>query len=202
MLLPAIAEAAFWWSRSISCANWTSGAASARLFIAWGSTSSRRSCHVYPYRTAFDSLNLAARGREIGGVSSTPRARRSTWSSVSPWVSAARARPQGHLADARLIRASIVTKLQFPGPPRGLVDVLAARLRTVAYIFVLRHIQITGSGSSSWAMPESWPPRFHRHLRPPAHRAAVRRNRTTESTRAGSPNRHPPSVGVFMVYGL
>jgi hypothetical protein len=151
MLLPAIAEAAFCVVAFDQLRNWAQWRRQRRvLFIAWALYFvAPFLVYVYPFRTAFDSINLARAAAEIGGVKLD--ATRQTVHMVVGLAFGVQALlalgPKVISLMPGLIRASIVSKLQFPGTtaPGWLMMLAAPFYALFAYIIVLLPYQITGS---------------------------------------------------------
>ena len=139
-------------SRSISCSNWAQWKRQRRvLFIAWALYFvAPFLVYVYPFRTAFDDVDLAARRGRRSAASSSARSRATIHMVVGLafGVQALLALgPKVISLMPGLIRASIVTKLQFPGTtaPGWLMMLAAPFYALFAYIIVLLPYQITGS---------------------------------------------------------
>src|SRR4029077_13006173 len=105
--------------------------------------------YVYPYRTAFDSINLARAAAEIGGVklAAQPQTIHMVVGLAFGVQALLALGPKVISLMPGLIRASIVTKLQFPGTtaPGWLMMLAAPFYALFAYIIVLLPYQITGS---------------------------------------------------------
>lgn len=151
MLLPAVAELAFCVVAFEQLRNWAQWRRQRRvLFVAWALYFvAPFLVYVYPFRSAFDSLALARAAAEIGGVKLD--ATRATIHMVVGLAFGVQALlalgPKVISLMPGLIRASIVTKLQFPGTSApGWLMLLAAPIYALfAYIIVLLPYQITGS---------------------------------------------------------
>ncbi|HEU4732791.1 MAG TPA: hypothetical protein VFT22_33075 [Kofleriaceae bacterium] len=151
MLLPPIAEAAFCVVAFDQLRRWAEWRRQRRvLFVAWALYFvAPFLVYLYPFRSAFDSIYLAQAAAEIGGVKLN--ASRSTIHTVVGLAFGVQALlalgPKVISLMPGLIRASIVTKLQFPGTTApGWLMMLAAPLYALfAYIIVLLPYQITGS---------------------------------------------------------
>jgi hypothetical protein len=120
------------------------------LFIAWAVYFvAPFLVYAYPFRSAFDSMSLARAAAEIGGVQLN--ATRATIHMVVGLAFGVQALlalgPKVISLMPGLIRASIVTKLQFPGTtaPGWLMMLAAPFYALFAYIIVLLPYQITGS---------------------------------------------------------
>jgi hypothetical protein len=152
VLLPAIAEAAFCVIAFEQLRNWAQWRRQRRvLAIAWAVYFvAPFLVYVYPFRAAFDSYSLAKTAAAIGGVPLVVQNRE-----VMQLVVGLAFGVQALLALGPkvislmpgLIRASIVTKLQFPGTtaPGWLMMAAAPFYALFAYIIVLLPYQITGS---------------------------------------------------------
>jgi len=151
MLLPALAEAAFCVVAFEQLRNWAQWRRQRRvMFIAWALYfAAPFLVYVYPFRTAFDSVYLAQAAAEIGGV--RLNASRQTVHMVVGLAFGVQALlalgPKVISLMPGLIRASIVTKLQFPGTtaPGWLMMLAAPFYALFAYIIVLVPYQVTGS---------------------------------------------------------
>jgi hypothetical protein len=151
MLLPAVAEAAFCVVAFDQLRNWAQWRRQRRvMFIAWALYfAAPFLVYIYPFRTAFDSVYLAQAAAEIGGV--RLNASRQTVHMVVGLAFGVQALlalgPKVISLMPGLIRASIVTKLQFPGTtaPGWLMMLAAPFYALFAYIIVLLPYQITGS---------------------------------------------------------
>ena len=151
MLLPAVAEAAFCVVVFDQLRYWAQWRKQRRvLFIAWALYFvSPFLVYAYPFRAAFDSVYLARAAAEIGGVRLD--ATRATIHMVVGLAFGVQALlalgPKVISLMPGLIRASIVTKLLFPGStaPGWLMMLAAPFYALFAYIIVLLPYQITGS---------------------------------------------------------
>ena len=151
ILLPALAEAAFCVVAFDQLRNWAQWRRQRRvLFVAWALYfGAPFLVYVYPFRSAFDSIYLAQAAAEIGGV--RLNASRATIHMVVGLAFGVQALlalgPKVVSLMPGLIRASIVTKLQFPGTtaPGWLMMLAAPFYALFAYIIVLLPYQITGS---------------------------------------------------------
>lgn len=154
VLLPAVAEAAFCVVAFDQLRNWAQWKRQRRvLAIAWGLYFvAPFLVYVYPFRSAFDSYALARTAAAIGGVPLTMSAKGMLQIQMvvglAFGVQALLALgPKIISLMPGLIRASIVTKLQFPGTtaPGWLMMAAAPFYALFAYIIVLLPYQITGS---------------------------------------------------------
>jgi hypothetical protein len=154
VLLPAIAEAAFCVVAFDQLRNWAQWKRQRRvLAIAWALYfAAPFLVYVYPFRSAFDSYALARTAAAIGGVPLTMSAKGLVQIQMvvglAFGVQALLALgPKVISLMPGLIRASIVTKLQFPGTtaPGWLMMIAAPFYALFAYIIVLLPYQITGS---------------------------------------------------------
>ena len=155
VLLPAIAEAAFCVVAFDQLRNWAQWKRQRRvLAIAWALYFvAPFLVYVYPFRSAFDTYAVAKTAAAIGGVSLAMSAR--TMMQQTQMIVGLAFGVQALLALGPkvislmpgLIRASIVTKLQFPGTtaPGWLMMAAAPFYALFAYIIVLLPYQITGS---------------------------------------------------------
>jgi len=151
MLLPAVAEAAFCVIAFDQLRNWAQWRRQRQvLFVAWATYfAAPFLVYMYPFRSAFDSIYLAQTAAEIGGVKLN--ASRATIHMVVGLAFGVQALlalgPKVISLMPGLIRASIVTKLQFPGTtaPGWLMMLAAPFYALFAYIIVLLPYQITGS---------------------------------------------------------
>ncbi|HEY4238897.1 MAG TPA: hypothetical protein VGM88_03745 [Kofleriaceae bacterium] len=152
VLLPAIAEAIFCLVMFDQLKHWAEWKRQRRvMFYAW--------CiyfiapfivYAYPFRTAFDhSVAAAKAAAEIGGIHLNPSLQTvHIFVGLAFGVQALLALgPKVISLMPGLIRASIVTKLQFPGStaPGWLMMLAAPFYALFAYIIVLLPYQITGS---------------------------------------------------------
>jgi hypothetical protein len=150
MLLPALAEAAFCVVAFDQLRNWAQWRRQSRvIFIAWALYfAAPFLVYIYPFRTAFDSTVLA-QAAAIGGVAlKTSRQNAHMVVGLAFGVTALVALgPKVISLMPGLIRASIVTKLLFPGTtaPGWLMMLAAPFYALFAYIIVLLPYQITGS---------------------------------------------------------
>jgi hypothetical protein len=150
MLLPALAEAAFCVVAFDQLRNWAQWRRQRRvMFIAWALYfAAPFLVYIYPFRTAFDSTVLA-QAAAIGGVAlKTSRQNAHMVVGLAFGVTALVALgPKVISLMPGLIRASIVTKLLFPGTtaPGWLMMLAAPFYALFAYIIVLLPYQITGS---------------------------------------------------------
>jgi len=167
-LLPAIAEAAFCVVAFDQLRNWAQWRRQRRvLFIAWGLYFvAPFLVYMYPFRTAFDSYYLAQAAAEIGGVKlNASRATIHLVVGLAFGVQALLALgPKVISLMPGLIRASIVTKLQFPGTtaPGWLMMLAAPFYALFAYIIVLlpglirasivTKLQFPGTTAPGWLM--------------------------------------------------
>jgi hypothetical protein len=151
MLLPAVAEAAFCVVAFDQLRYWAQWRRQRRvLFVAWAIYFvAPFLVYIYPFRSAFDSTSLARAAAEIGGVKLGATA--ATVHMVVGLAFGIQALlalgPKVISLMPGLIRASIVTKLQFPGTtaPGWLMMLAAPFYALFAYIIVLLPYQITGS---------------------------------------------------------
>jgi len=151
MLLPALAEAAFCVVAFDQLRNWAQWRRQRRvMFIAWALYFvAPFLVYIYPFRTGFDSVYLAQAAAAIGGV--PLKATRQNAHLVVGLVFGVQALlmlgPKVISLMPGLIRASIVTKLLFPGTtaPGWLMMLAAPFYALFAYIIVLLPYQITGS---------------------------------------------------------
>ena len=154
VLLPAIAEAAFCVVAFDQLRNWAQWRRQRRvLAIAWALYFvAPFLVYVYPFRSAFDSYALAKTAAAIGGVPLTMSSRSIPQAQIlvglAFGVQALLALgPKIISLMPGMIRASIVTKLQFPGTtaPGWLMMTAAPFYALFAYIIVLLPYQVTGS---------------------------------------------------------
>jgi hypothetical protein len=151
LLFPAVAEAAFCIVAFDQLRNWAQWRRQRRvLFLAWALYFvAPFLVYMYPFRSAFDSYYLAQAAAEIGGVKlNASRATIHLVVGLAFGVQALLALgPKVISLMPGLIRASIVTKLQFPGTtaPGWLMMLAAPFYALFAYIIVLLPYQITGS---------------------------------------------------------
>jgi len=152
MLLPAIGEGLFCLVAFSQLRNWAQWKRTRRImFIAWAVYFvAPFIVYLYPFRTAFDnSIYLARAAAEIGGVQLSASGK--TIHMVVGLAFGVQATlalgPKVISLMPGLIRASIVSKLLFPGTAApGWLMMLAAPLYALfAYIIVLLPYQITGS---------------------------------------------------------
>jgi len=151
MLLPAVAEAAFCVVAFDQLRNWAQWRRQRRIiFIAWALYFvSPFLVYVFPFRSAFDSYYLERSAAELFGIQLNTS--RSTIHMVVGLAFGVQALlglgPKIISLMPGLIRASIVTKLQFPGTtaPGWLMLLAAPFYALFAYIIVLLPYQITGS---------------------------------------------------------
>jgi hypothetical protein len=150
MLLPALAEAAFCVVAFDQLRHWAQWRRQRRvMFIAWALYfAAPFLVYIYPFRTAFDSTVLG-QAAAIGGVAlKTSRQNAHMVVGLAFGVTALVALgPKVISLMPGLIRASIVTKLLFPGTtaPGWLMMLAAPFYALFAYIIVLLPYQITGS---------------------------------------------------------
>jgi hypothetical protein len=150
-LLPAIAEGAFCVIMFDQLKNWAQWKKQRRiLFIAWAIYFvAPFIVYVYPFRSAFDEHLAGFSLPEIGGVKL--QVSRSTVHMMVGLAAAVQAMlalgPKVISLMPGMIRASIVTKLLFPGTtaPGWLMMLAAPFYALFAYIIVLFPYQITGS---------------------------------------------------------
>ncbi len=151
-LLPAIAEAAFCIVMFDQLRNWTQWRRQRRImFVAWALYFvAPFLVYAYPFRSAFDnSVYAAMAAAEIGGVKLAPTAK--TVHLVVGLAFGVQALlalgPKVISLMPGVIRASIVTKLLFPGTtaPGWLMMLAAPFYALFAYIIVLLPYQMTGS---------------------------------------------------------
>jgi hypothetical protein len=151
MLLPALAEAAFCVVAFDQLRNWAQWRRQRTvMFVAWALYfAAPFLVYIYPFRTAFDSVFLARSAAEIGGVALRSSAQNAHMVvglafGVTALVALG---PKVISLMPGLIRASIVTKLLFPGTtaPGWLMMLAAPFYALFAYIIVLLPYQITGS---------------------------------------------------------
>jgi len=154
MILPAVAEAAFCVVAFDQLRYWAQWRRQRRvLFLAWALYFvSPFLVYAYPFRSAFDSVALARAAAWIGGVRlATTGQSAQTIHMVVGLAFGIQALlalgPKVVSLMPGLIRASIVTKLQFPGTtaPGWLMLLAAPFYALFAYIIVLLPYQITGS---------------------------------------------------------
>jgi hypothetical protein len=151
LLLPAVAEAAFCVVAFDQLRNWAQWRRQRRvMFVAWAVYfAAPFLVYIYPFRSAFDSIYMAQAAAEIGGV--RLNASRQTIHMVVGLAFGVQALlalgPKVISLMPGLIRASIVTKLLFPGTtaPGWLMMLAAPFYALFAYIIVLLPYQITGS---------------------------------------------------------
>ncbi|MCP4446841.1 MAG: hypothetical protein GY811_16055 [Myxococcales bacterium] len=152
LLMPAVAEALFCAIAFDQLKNWTKWKKQRRiLFIAWALYMfAPFIVYLYPFRSAFDdSFKLARQATET--VMPTIRLKRGDYQAGLGLVFAVQALvalgPKVISLMPGLIRASIVSKLLFPGMSApGWLMILAAPLYALfAYIIVLLPYQVTGS---------------------------------------------------------
>ncbi|HEY0190234.1 MAG TPA: hypothetical protein VGC42_03880 [Kofleriaceae bacterium] len=150
-LLPALAEGAFCIIAFDQLRNWAQWKQQRRiLFIAWAIYFiAPFLVYAYPYRSAFDSYYASLQHAEVFGIKLNANIRTiHTVVGLAFGVQALFALgPKIISLMPGLIRASIVTKLLFPGTTApGWLMMLAAPLYALfAYIIVLLPYQITGS---------------------------------------------------------
>ena len=153
-LLPAFAEAAFCVVAFDQLRNWAQWKRQRRvLAIAWALYFvSPFLVYVFPFRSGFDSIGLARAAAQIGGIPLlTSRFNTETIHMVVGLAFGVQALlalgPKVISLMPGLIRASIVTKLLFPGTtaPGWLMMAAAPFYALFAYIIVLLPYQITGS---------------------------------------------------------
>jgi hypothetical protein len=150
-LLPALAEAAFCVVAFDQLRNWAQWRRQRRImFVAWALYfAAPFLVYIYPFRTAYDSVYMALAAAEIGGV--RLNASRQTAHMVLGLAFGVQALlalgPKVISLMPGLIRASIVTKLLFPGTtaPGWLMMLAAPFYALFAYIIVLLPYQVTGS---------------------------------------------------------
>jgi hypothetical protein len=151
ILLPAVAEAAFCVIAFDQLRNWAQWRKQRRiLFIAWAVYFvAPFLVYLYPFRAAIDSFGLAREAAKIFGIPLlTVRGKVYLVVGLAFGVQALLLLgPKVISLMPGLIRASIVTKLQFPGSTApGWLMMLAAPIYALfAYIIVLLPYQITGS---------------------------------------------------------
>ncbi|HET9623202.1 MAG TPA: hypothetical protein VFP84_17635, partial [Kofleriaceae bacterium] len=151
MLLPAVAEAAFCVVAFDQLRNWAQWRRQRRiLFVAWAVYFiAPFLVYVYPFRSAFDSIYMEQAAAQIAGI--RLNASRATIHMVVGLAFGVQALlalgPKVISLMPGLIRASIVTKLLFPGTtaPGWLMMLAAPFYALFAYIIVLLPYQITGS---------------------------------------------------------
>jgi hypothetical protein len=151
MLLPALAEAAFCVVAFSQLKHWANWRRQRRvLFIAWALYFvAPFLVYLYPFRGAYDSVAAMRAAAEIGTV--RLGASRETIHMVVGLAFGIQALlvlgPKVISLMPGLIRASIVTKLQFPGTtaPGWLMMLAAPVYALFAYVIVLLPYQITGS---------------------------------------------------------
>jgi hypothetical protein len=152
VLLPAIGEGLFCLVAFSQLKNWAQWKKQRRImFIAWALYFiAPFVVYLYPFRSAFDdSIYLARSAAEIGGVKLNARA--STIHMVVGLAFGVQALlalgPKVISLMPGLIRASIVSKLLFPGTtaPGWLMMLAAPFYALFAYVIVLLPYQITGS---------------------------------------------------------
>jgi hypothetical protein len=151
LLLPAVAETAFCVVAFDQLRNWAQWRRQRRImFVAWAVYfAAPFLVYIYPFRSAFDSIYMAQAAAEIGGV--RLNASRQTIHMVVGLAFGVQALlalgPKVISLMPGLIRASIVTKLLFPGTtaPGWLMMLAAPFYALFAYIIVLLPYQITGS---------------------------------------------------------
>jgi hypothetical protein len=153
-LLPAFAEAAFCVVAFDQLRNWAQWKRQRRvLAIAWAIYFvAPFLVYVYPFREGFDSIGLARAAAQIGGIPLlTARFNAETVHMVVGLAFGVQALlalgPKIISLMPGLIRASIVTKLLFPGTtaPGWLMMAAAPFYALFAYVIVLLPYQITGS---------------------------------------------------------
>lgn len=151
MLMPAVAEAAFCVVAFDQLRNWAQWRRQRRvLAVAWALYFvAPFLVYIYPFRTAFDSFGLARAAAEIGGVklAAQPQTIHMVVGLAFGVQALLALGPKVISLMPGLIRASIVTKLQFPGTtaPGWLMMLAAPFYALFAYIIVLLPYQITGS---------------------------------------------------------
>ena len=151
MLLPALAEGAFCVVAFDQLRNWAQWRRQRRiLFFAWAIYFiAPFLVYVYPFRSSFDSLYMEQAAAQIAGI--RLNASRATIHMVVGLAFGVQALlalgPKVISLMPGLIRASIVTKLLFPGTtaPGWLMMLAAPFYALFAYIIVLLPYQITGS---------------------------------------------------------
>jgi hypothetical protein len=151
MLLPALAEGAFCVVAFDQLRRWAQWRRQRRvLFFAWAIYFvAPFLVYVYPFRSAFDSIYLEQAAAQIAGIRlNSSRATIHMVVGLAFGVQALLALgPKVISLMPGLIRASIVTKLLFPGTtaPGWLMMLAAPFYALFAYIIVLLPYQITGS---------------------------------------------------------
>jgi len=151
MMLPAIAEAAFCIVAFDQLRHWAQWRRQRRvLFIAWALYfGAPFLVYIYPFRSAFDANQLRLALEFILGTRlNAPNASLHMLVGLAFGIQALLALgPKVISLMPGLIRASIVTKLQFPGTtaPGWLMMLAAPFYALFAYIIVLLPYQITGS---------------------------------------------------------
>jgi hypothetical protein len=153
MLLPALAEAAFCVVAFDQLRHWAQWRRQRRvLFVAWAIYfAAPFLVYAYPFRAAFDSIGTARAAAEIFGARLGLGASRQMMHMVVGLAFGVQALlalgPKVISLMPGLIRASIVTKLQFPGTtaPGWLMMLAAPFYALFAYIIVLLPYQVTGS---------------------------------------------------------
>jgi hypothetical protein len=151
VLLPAVAEAAFCIVMFDQLRNWAKWQKQRRiLFIAWALYFlAPFLVYVYPFRGAFDSYSIARTATKILGFDLTSyNSKIRMVVGLAYGVTALLALgPKVISLMPGLIRASVVSKLQFPGSgaPGWLMMLAAPFYALFAYILVLLPYQITGS---------------------------------------------------------
>ncbi len=149
-LLPAIAEAAFCIVAFDQLKNWAQWKRQRRvLFIAWGLYFlAPFIVYLFPFRNAFDDWTSMFEAAKIGSISVANKYNLHMIVGLAFGVNALLALgPKVISLMPGLIRASIVTKLLFPGTtaPGWLMMLAAPFYALFAYIIVLLPYQITGS---------------------------------------------------------
>lgn len=153
-LLPAFAEAGFCVIMFDQLRNWAQWRRQRRILaIAWAIYfAAPFLVYVFPFRDGFDSLGLARAAAQVGGIPlMTQRLNSETIHMVVGLAFGVQALlalgPKIISLMPGLIRASIVTKLLFPGTtaPGWLMMAAAPFYALFAYVIVLLPYQITGS---------------------------------------------------------
>jgi len=151
MLLPAFAELAFCVVAFVQLKNWAQWKRQRRvMFIAWALYFiAPFVVYLYPFRSAFDNWYGLREAAQIGGINL--QANRATIHMVVGLAFGVQSLlalgPKVISLMPGLIRASIVTKLLFPGTtaPGWLMLLAAPFYALFAYIIVLLPYQLTGS---------------------------------------------------------
>jgi hypothetical protein len=149
-LLPAVAEAAFCMVAFDQLRNWAQWRRQRRImFVAWALYFvAPFLVYIYPFRSAYNSTFLALAAAEFGGMRLGNRQTAHMAVGLVFGVQALLALgPKVISLMPGLIRASIVTKLLFPGTtaPGWLMMLAAPFYALFAYIIVLLPYQVTGS---------------------------------------------------------